>query len=236
MPNYVRNDMTFPKKFKKLIVDKDGNVDFNLAVPMPDTLDIEDSSTAKYAIYYYSSDRCQKSKKELLKDKLFRNALKMAVSKLHNIADITEYITDSYVESVIGYAHFEAKGISEEEIKKAEDDFYEYGRKLVFNANEYKYLTWYPWANDKWGTKWNAMETCCFDLDKKMMSVSFQTAWGAPEAWLKTLCKEYHVPFTLEWEEEQGFRGKYTSDGQKFESEDLPWAEDDDEDYYDEDD
>lgn len=58
MPNWVRNVMTFDdnvtkEKVIKLIMNENGDVDFNILVPMPKELDIERSSKSNKALSMY---------------------------------------------------------------------------------------------------------------------------------------------------------------------------------------
>lgn len=50
------------------------------------------------------------------------------------------------------------------------------GLKYIRNLIEYGHTTWYDWAIEHWGTKWNAYETEWFPD-----GVDFLTAWSNPE-------------------------------------------------------
>ena len=50
----------------------------------------------------------------------------------------------------------------------------ELGRKYLINIAKYGYSTWYNWACDNWGTKWNACEADWISDN----CVEFETAWS----------------------------------------------------------
>ena len=50
----------------------------------------------------------------------------------------------------------------------------ELGRKYLINIAKYGYSTWYNWAYDNWGTKWNACEIEWISDN----CVEFETAWS----------------------------------------------------------
>lgn len=66
-------------------------------------------------------------------------------------------------------------GHTDSYLSKAEAD-----RRL----EEYGALNWYDFANDKWGTKWNAYDvkyiTHEFNGDESKLVVKFDTAWDTP--------------------------------------------------------
>ena len=60
---------------------------------------------------------------------------------------------------------------------------------------------WYQEHCDNWGTKWDACDVELSRCDTEL-HYSFNTAWGPPESWLKTvgLIHEYHdLEFVLEY-------------------------------------
>ena len=52
----------------------------------------------------------------------------------------------------------------------------ELGDAYINNRKEYGKTTWYDWAIENWGTKWEATEIGC---DKN--TIIFDTAWSTPE-------------------------------------------------------
>lgn len=62
--------------------------------------------------------------------------------------------------------------------------------KEVYEQNKakYGYRSWYDWAIDNWGTKWNAGECDSFYNNKDLI-ITFETAWSAPEPIIKKIIK-----------------------------------------------
>ena len=52
-----------------------------------------------------------------------------------------------------------------------------FGRQLQENIKLYGAPTWYEWACENWGTKWNA---CDPKVDVDARSITFETAWAVP--------------------------------------------------------
>ena len=51
MPNWVYNYMTINKKYKNLIINKEGDVDFGIIKPMPEELNLPEDSDKNICIY-----------------------------------------------------------------------------------------------------------------------------------------------------------------------------------------
>jgi hypothetical protein len=68
-------------------------------------------------------------------------------------------------------------------------DDYEAKRDAIVarNVQEFGYPSWYEWAIDNWGTKWDISEVPeeMFEIsnDGKTVSFSFDTAWSPPTEW-----------------------------------------------------
>jgi len=63
----------------------------------------------------------------------------------------------------------------------------------------YGYTTWYPWALEYWGTKWNAYQINGWNGD----TITFQTAWSMPEPIYIALSKKFpEHEFTVEFADE----------------------------------
>jgi hypothetical protein len=52
------------------------------------------------------------------------------------------------------------------------------------NIEQYGYATWYEFASDKWGTKWNA-----YDIEVQDDAIQFDTAWAMPDPIFVALSK-----------------------------------------------
>lgn len=60
---------------------------------------------------------------------------------------------------------------------------------------------WYDWSIGNWGTKWDACEPH-INNNKKYFSVTFESAWSPPIAWLENIVHMFpKLYFTLEYEE-----------------------------------
>jgi hypothetical protein len=57
------------------------------------------------------------------------------------------------------------------------------------NARKYKYIYWYEWAIDNWGTKWNSYNTP--STADTHDTIYFQTAWEAPYYVIEALAKKF---------------------------------------------
>ena len=51
---------------------------------------------------------------------------------------------------------------------------------------KYGHDNWYSWSIDKWGTKWNAVESKISQTEN-VLTYSFNTAWDAPRQIVETL-------------------------------------------------
>ena len=51
---------------------------------------------------------------------------------------------------------------------------------------KYGHDNWYSWSIDKWGTKWNAVESEVSQTEN-VLTYSFNTAWDAPRQIVETL-------------------------------------------------
>jgi len=72
------------------------------------------------------------------------------------------------------------------------------GKAYKSNMEEHGYRTWYDWANDNWGTKWNAYSTRVEDD-----SIYFDTAWsGVPDLICKLSLKFPDLGFEYSWADE----------------------------------
>ena len=56
MTNWVWNELKIEKKYKNLILNSNKEVDFNILMPMPKSLDIQAGETDRLCMYWYLSD------------------------------------------------------------------------------------------------------------------------------------------------------------------------------------
>jgi len=70
---------------------------------------------------------------------------------------------------------------------ESEDKLCELGAQYIQNLILHGATGWYDWCIEHWGTKWNAYENTRIDQD----TISFETAWSAPEPVIAQLAKMY---------------------------------------------
>ena len=194
MPNWCRNYLKLKNENDLVkIVNAEGEVDYNILLPMPEDLDVTSGGLNDRDIYIYLSKGC-------------------TIEITDNVPAIIFLKRDSFTASFITKERIESfensyTEMSEDDKKKS----YEDGQKLVENFMRYGAVTWYEWCCANWGVKWNASDT---DINKKGKEVEifFCSPWGPPSGWLQKLSKE-GVEFTLDWSEEGGFYGTITGDG-----------------------
>jgi hypothetical protein len=61
---------------------------------------------------------------------------------------------------------------------------------------------WYEWSINNWGTKWDACESEILNNDINFFSVSFESAWSPPIAWIDNIMQDFpDLCFILEYQE-----------------------------------
>ena len=200
MPNWCHNNLRIADKDRNYVFNKEGKVDFNVLLPMPESLNVTSSTTNARDIIMYLSN----------KDSI-------SVDKIKENPDI-KCLTD---DSTFSPEYKITNGVKEVEALISEGDAdkisqsYKDGKILVDNYRKYGHCTWYEWCNDVWGTKWNASDTEISGAEtSEELSISFYTAWCPPFGWLKKLI-EQGVQFTLSFSEEGGTYGELVSDGKE---------------------
>lgn len=88
-----------------------------------------------------------------------------------------------------------------------------FGEQLQENVRLYDAPTWYEWACENWGSKWNAREPV---VDTEMRVITFETAWSAPEGIVKALAERFpNISWTWVYaDENQGYNvGRFIHEG-----------------------
>ena len=229
MANWVFNYLTVKGEFLDKIVNKEGNVDFNIIAPMPTVIgNVIESGSLDMDIYYYVSERLKKPLKTLIRNKLLLDTCKISDQS-------TVYPWEGKVPPGMTVTEFKVRQLYKRTLKSHQTTHrpsYNRGRDLVCNYRRYGVRSWYDWRLNKWGCKWNASNTYVpekTDENGKLI-VEFDTPWCCPDGWLEELC-EHGVPFYLEWVEESGYHGEVISDGKTVTFNALPdvsWEEDSD--------
>ena len=76
------------------------------------------------------------------------------------------------------------------------DDLIALGNKYINNIKKYGCATWYDWACDHWGTKWNSSEARIIESDMNSETNScivyeFDTAWHEPTPVFHALSEKF---------------------------------------------
>lgn len=80
---------------------------------------------------------------------------------------------------------------------------------------KFGYTDWYNWSYDNWGCKWNAdRDSCSINISNDGFLFTFDTPWGPPEEWFRTLCQTFpNVDMRLAYfEPGLWFAGEFISD------------------------
>lgn len=103
-----------------------------------------------------------------------------------------------------------AEGLEPEAVKELEEkckaelndeEAWDLGKKYYENIQEHGCPTWYEWARENWGTKWNAYD--CEPADFNRHWLSFLTAWcGVPDILKKISEKFPEVYIDYAWVDE----------------------------------
>jgi hypothetical protein len=141
MPNHITNLLEVHgepqrvKDFFAFIAGENGAMDFNKVIPMPESLNIEDSSLGEIGMKYW-------------------------LSKSTAVKERFDRLSDTDKEKAL-----------------------ELGKKYIHNKKRYGHTTWYGWARDNWGTKWNAYNINTWDGN----TIEWNTAWSGSEAIIEKL-------------------------------------------------
>lgn len=186
MPNWITNRIKFSdkesfdrfkSKYVKTVEESDGKTfetfDFNLLIPMPKSLDIEESSLVDQGIdivlLQMRRDHVPGTPKVYLK--VWENRKK-----------------NNPFGFVFGFYTKPDQEIDEEARKLKEggrlDEVLKKSKQAIQNILDYGAKSWYDWCYEHWGTKWNA---CHYRDVPDELEVWFETAWGTPEPVLAKL-------------------------------------------------
>ena len=233
MPNWCYNTLTVDAKYKDMIINDKNEVDFNLAVPMPDSLHIESGSKTHTGLFAYISEKLTITDTATLVKKYADLYAKggrslsqfCAILSDKNDMKSNDRIKQNLIDRLSSY-------VNNTQDTDRMEEMYEYGKKIAYNIENYGAPDWYDWANEHWGTKWNA-STNNVDISDTTICANFDTAWCPPMEWLEALA-EKGIAFDLHWQVECECAGDISSDGDGSIEESESEVEDDE--YYDEED
>lgn len=183
MPNNIENIITLQGDEKKIremletIKNDDlsiGTIDFNKITGMPKRLDIEAGSRTKRGLDFYNGFI-----------EVYTLGGTMNMDKLRSIPVKSEEIFLR----------------QRTDIKR---DEWELGKTAWHNIRQYGAPTWYDWAINNWGTKWNAYGYSEDTIDyHDGGTLCFQTAWSAPHPILEKLMQMFpDIMLEHEWADE----------------------------------
>lgn len=207
MPNWVRNTIRMVGIANKPLFTLGGEgrkcFDFNKLIPMPESLNVVRGSETDEN---YLTERCTIPIRSLAPDKL---------------ALMDELVRNSVAGSGWPEEVFHrVMAQTFDETKAQKRKRYEAGERYVSNYELYGATTWYDWCRREWGTKWNACGTRIEDDD----TISFDTAWSAPEPVLLKLAEMYLEAEIKHWWADEGIesnagyrrlRGDEAAEGQR---------------------
>ena len=81
--------------------------------------------------------------------------------------------------------------------------------QMQANIEKYGYPTWYEFANNKWGTKWDVSEPQYMKNKDGSVTIWFDTAWSPPIAFYNFLFDEGWDVTAKYYEPGVGFIGEY---------------------------
>lgn len=169
---------------------KFGSFDFNKLIPMPESLNLTKGSITDIAIS----------------------------ARLYQLTNMGPEHFPEYLKSMAAALDYKKKhfgfgvdvAMSQEKLKeeaermrKTEEELFDLGRQYLDNQMKYGATTWYDWAIDHWGTKWNCSpEDSILDPDEPSL-LRFDTAWSAPAPIVEALSKRFpDISITHEWADE----------------------------------
>ena len=184
MPNYCYNNLRFEDeaacaKARAIMESEERPFDFEKIRPMPESLRMESGTITRNAVVWYLTDGGRNDDVEI--DPKYMD---IPVSVPGIVKGVRRSLEAGTMRSIDSPA-------------LTSDDLMAMGAQYVSNVDEHGALTWYEWACENWGTKWNAM-----DASWGNDHVSFETAWAPPIPVLEDLAKElgsgFDVRFLIE--------------------------------------
>lgn len=181
MPNYVKNVVTCANmdELKKLLLNENGEVDFNIVIPKPKDLDITSGSNSydMPSPYFCTPE----SERKLAKQRrIIGNVFEMLYDDTMTQDEFVQKILNDKklvktIKAFKGWSNRKGKNnrwvMKKTELIESLENYI----KGFFNIKRYKARDWYDWSCANWGTKWNACDTV---VDFNV--IEFETAWSTP--------------------------------------------------------
>ena len=183
MPNWVMNEVTVEgeedkvKELFSFIKSKETAFDFNILIPMPESLNMDSGSMEDICLSAYLS-AINPTTQDVGEEKM----------ELEKFAELVEKLK---CEGHVARLELDLKEIKQEDKEK--------GKQYLDNFLKYNSTTWYDWRIDNWGCKWNAADAEVYDN-----KISFRTPWSAPLPIFEALAQKFpDVQITCAYSEEQ---------------------------------
>ena len=210
MPNHVTNKIEFYgdreniNKVLELIKGEERCIDFEKIIPMPKTLHLILGGMQSPSIQYALS---KKTYAEVIQ---IEDALKRVRCDFYGnyFSKFDKNYTNEELQEHANEFQERINGNKKDLFDNTDyaglciQNFEDLGNLYINNILTYGYDTWYDWACDKWGTKWNAYDTY---INEDESEIIFNTAWSCPLPILDKLaeiCYEYEVEFSGKWADE----------------------------------
>lgn len=167
MPNHIHSIIKFENEEmadlfeRKYVKNENGETifDFNLLIPMPDELNITETSEKKGWMTAYLAA--------------------VDPHSLITIAGYEKWEEERFMRILMLLRRDSSLSAINYDDKLLPDiESIQMGEKYISNLEKYGYDTWYNWCVHNWGTKWNSYDYSRYAFDKSV--ISFSTAWSAP--------------------------------------------------------
>lgn len=227
MPNWcfnkviVNDDEDF-KKIANFVKGKESIFDFQVIVPIPETLYITEGSLTSRALNSYLSaiNPANEEFKGITKVTPAEYAEILSKCTVSPHCGVKDDLTATEVDNIQNDDF--VKGASETD-KKFANNILELGKVVADNYINYGCRSWYDFCVTYWGTKWNA---CDVDISSDENTIFFNTAWSPPLPVILALSEKVpNIPIEIDFADSDdfgGFAGKITFMNGKIVSETCP--------------
>lgn len=214
MPNWVTNHLyiTGPKDqrdaFLKAIGTEENPVSFQKIKPMPECLNIVEGGDMQLAVWTALRQEHNVPIAAIEFCNIF--SWRYNTASRDDIAGLEERLNKLKAGPV---AHEDREVVYDgSTCPETPVEYARWGRVYISNHQKYGVFSWYNWACENWGTKWDA---CSGSLTREEDSdfICFDTAWSEPEGIADEMprvlkdCGADDVKVEWKWAEEQGFYG-----------------------------
>ena len=190
MPNWTTNAVLMHKCDRDKFINAEGNVDFNLLLPLPDSLNQMSSPVCFDAVHYYRGEIGYDDIRQYL------SFLPEGIDT-PGVAGEDEhgrYLDDDAEDRPYTTMRIDGKRY----VVESSGQFRELGRIYVENQEKYGERTAYGWVCTHWGTKWNARSSYILEIGEFLL-VTFDTAWAPPSYELiVAMAKAFDEEFIIE--------------------------------------